>query len=91
MYDTDQFSFCRWSVLNMLKMEETPSNDRTIEAAAILVNAMMLRSDRGYLKFRTQLHLVLEVRSNCERNKKIIKQCLLSGTHHVGKEIKYSG
>jgi hypothetical protein len=91
MYDMDQFAYCRWSLLNMLEMEEILPNDQTIEAAEMLVNAKMCRSDRRYLKFCTQLHLVLEVRSNCERNKKITEECLLSDTHYGEKEIKYLG
>jgi hypothetical protein len=90
MYDTDQFVYCGRSVLKMLKLEETLSKDQNIKATEMLVNARMCRPDRGYLKFCNQSHLVLEVRTDYERNKKITEgERLLSDTHNVEKEIQY--
>ena len=63
----------------------------TIRAAEMAAKSKATGSNRGYLQFCTQLHLVLQVGAEHKKNKEITEERLLYDTQNLEKEMKYIG
>jgi hypothetical protein len=63
----------------------------TIRAAEMALKSKVAGSNRSYLQFYAQLHLVLEAKAEHKKNKEITEERLYSDTQSLGNEIKYIG
>ena len=63
----------------------------TLRAAEMALKSKVAGSNRSYLQFYAQLHLVLEAKAEHKKNKEITEERLYSDRHSLGKEIKYIG
>lgn len=63
----------------------------TIRAAGMALKSKEAGSSRSYLRFYTQLHLVLEAKAEHKKNKEITEERLYSDPQNLEKEVKYIG